>query len=85
MTRIEAESGGRLLELVSPLCHCQLLAPGKFISLCSTKPEEGEECRLCMKVKSGSLKALEEQNNRAVQEKLKAARLRDPHQDQKML
>jgi len=38
-----------------------------------------------MKVKSGSLKALEEQNNRAVQEKLKAARLRDPHQDQKML
>ena len=29
-----------------------------------------------MKVKSGSLKALEEQNNMALQEKLKAARLR---------
>lgn len=36
MTRTEAESGGRLFELVSQLCHCQLLALGKFISLCST-------------------------------------------------
>lgn len=39
-----------------------------------------------MKFKSGSLKALEEQNNMALREKLEGGgRLRDPHEDQKML